>query len=216
MILAGPMRGYTFRAVQVLSYDTAIQKHLRPGEQLRWVGRARSGWLFRWQNRIVMVQIAGAICIVVWLSNWVCQSLTALVHRLPVTLPSTRTCLLVLVLVGFTIRQMYLDRRRRAGTWYAVTDGRILFVLTTARPESVIAINFDELAQISLNDGHKQVGPKNAVILQLKQVDPYLASSTVLGYQVSAKNVLLEDLESPQEFYEQVVAAKAAHAALKA
>ncbi|HSZ54093.1 MAG TPA: hypothetical protein VK797_00410 [Tepidisphaeraceae bacterium] len=109
--------------------------------------------------------------------------------------------------------QLFSERRRRAGTWYAVTDQRILFVLTRRRPESVIGIEFSELSRISLNNAMEVMGPLDGVILKLNDIDPYMAASGVLGYQVSAKMIFLEDLEDPEEFVKQIVASKMAAAA---
>lgn len=120
--------------------------------------------------------------------------------------------MIVLAFACLTVLQMLFERRRRAATWYAVTDRRILFVLTSRRPESVIGVEFSELGRISLNKGMEVAGPLNGIILVLKHVDPYMAASDVLGYQVSAKMIFLEDLEDPEEFVKQIVASKMAAA----
>jgi hypothetical protein len=133
-------------------------------------------------------------------------------HR-KLQLPGTRFCVLASLLLAITAWQIYSDRRRRAGTWYAVTDRRILFVLTTVWPQSVSAVEFGDIAEVSLNRGLHEVAKPTGVILKLKGIDPYLANSDVLGYQVSAKTIVLEDMDSPQGFYDQVLAAQLAAAA---
>jgi hypothetical protein len=191
----------------VLPYDTAIQKHLRPGEQLRWVGRARQGWRYRWSNRIVIVQTAAAILSLIWLFRfaiWYMSELGFNAGPTP-THPSLRSSILVFALGGVTSWQLLSERRRRAGTWYAVTDRRVLFVLTSVFPQSVIGVDFDVIAGISTNAALEEIAPANAIILQLKHVDPYLCNSRVLGYQMRSRTIILEDVEDAQEFYNQLM-----------
>lgn len=207
----------------VLSYDSPFQKHLQPGEQLRWVGRPRLGWRYRWFNRVLILQIAAAVAALVWLAKFAnaCLSAAGIHLALPLGRPSPRLTLIVFAFVGFTTWQMIAERRRRKGTWYAVTDRRVLFVLTSVRPQSVVGIEFDELCQVSLNSAMEFLGPLNGVILKLKHIDPYIAGSRVLGYQptiwrtnsarTSASNaIFLEDIDDPHEFVRQIVAAKLA------
>lgn len=207
----------------VLSYDSPFQKHLQPGEQLRWVGRSRQGWRYRWFNRVLLLQIAAAVAALVWLAKFAnaCLSVAGIHLALPLSSPSPRLTLIVLAFVGFTTWQMIIERRRRAGTWYAVTDRRVLFVLTSVTPESVVSIEFHELCQVSLNTAMEFLGPLDGVILKLKHIDPYLAASRVLGYQntywssnparTSDKNaIILEDVDDSHEFIRQIVIAKLA------
>jgi hypothetical protein len=192
--------------VLTLTYDTAIHKHLLPGEQLLWVGRPRQGWAYRWSNRLFLVQLAVGVMSLVWLAeiaNWGASAL-GIDLRLPLGRPSLRFSTMVMFLGGVTMWQLYRDRRRRAGTWYAVTDRRVLFVLTSVTPQSVIGVEFDEIASVSLNAGMDVLAPLNAVILRLKSVDPYLLNSKVLGYQMGNNLIVLEALEEPQEFCERV------------
>jgi hypothetical protein len=198
--------------VTVLQYDSAIGKHLRPGERLRWVARPKQKWSFRWNNRLILLQAAAAIVTVVWLARMVVWAFAVAGFDLHLALrhPTLYSSSIVLAFVGVTSWQVITDRRRRAGTWYAVTDRRVLFVLTSVRPESVVAVEFDELAQISSNAGLEVFGSLKAVVLKLKRVDPYMAGSDVLGYQMADNAIILEDLEDPQEFRDQIVAARLA------
>ncbi|HEX4794174.1 MAG TPA: hypothetical protein VH370_10300 [Humisphaera sp.] len=191
----------------VLPYDTAIQKHLCPGEELRWVGRARQGWRYRWSNRLVIVQTAAAVLSLVWLFRFAIWSMSELGFNagpMP-THPSLRSSILVFALGAITTWQLLAERRRRAGTWYAVTDRRVLFVLTTVYPQSVIGVEFDEIAGVSTNAALDAPAPAKAIILQLKHVDPYLCASRVLGYQMGTTTIILEDIEDAQEFYKQIM-----------
>ena len=196
----------------VLSYDSPFQKHLRPGEQLRWVGRPRQGWRHRWLHRGFLLQIAGAVVAFIWLAKFAkwCLSAAGIELALPLAPPTTRLTLFAFAFVSFTTWHLFSERRRRAGTWYAVTDRRVLFVLTSVRPESVVGVELDELSQVSLNAAAEFPGPTSAVILKLKQIDPYMAGSGVLGYQMASNAIFLEDLEDPKEFVDQIVAARLA------
>jgi hypothetical protein len=194
--------------VAVLAYDTAFDKHLRPGEQLRWVGRARRDWVYRWSNRIVFVQIAAAVFALIWIARLAYWSLSALgmnagPHLGP---PTFMSSVIVFTFAAVTAWQMVSERRRRAGTWYAVTGQRVLFVLTSATPQSVIGVEFSQIAKIYFNTGLEIPGPPNGIILKLKQVDPYLCNSRVLGYQLGKAIIFLEDVEDPQEFYKHLMA----------
>lgn len=119
--------------------------------------------------------------------------------------PTLGSSVIVILFVGVLAWQLIAERRRRAGTWYAITDRRILFVLTSVRPESVIGVEFGNLAQISFNNAMDVPGPLGAIVLKLKQGDVYLANSSVLGYQPRSQTILLEDLEDPREFYDQLL-----------
>lgn len=199
-------RAQRLRNVPTLLYDTPFDKHLRPGEQLRWVGRPRQGWRYRWTNRLLIVEIGMAVFSLIWLTkfaNW-CAFTAGFNLGLPLDRPSLRSSILVLLFASVLAWQLISERRRRAGTWYAVTDRRVLFVLTTVVPQSVIGVEFDQIAQISRNTFMEMFGPRDAILLKLKDIDPYMAGSRVLGYQMSARMIFLEDLENPREFYEQL------------
>ena len=70
----------------------------------------------------------------------------------------------------------------------------------------MIGVEFADLARVSLNAAMQLPGPRDAIILKLKRVDPNLACSRVLGYQLSATTIFLEDIEHPHEFYNHLIA----------
>lgn len=194
--------------VLTLPYDTAIHKHLRPGERALWVGRPRQGWGYRWFNRVLIVELAGAVFALVWLAglaNW-CALSFGIDLGLPLGRPSACTSTLMLFGGAAVAWQLIAERRRRAGTWYAVTDRRLLFVRTNTFPQSAIGVEYNDIARFSLNAAREIPAGRNAVIIMLKEIDPYMACSDVLGYQVSDSMIVLEDLEQPQEYYDQVMA----------
>jgi hypothetical protein len=179
---------------------------LRPGEQLRWVGRPCQGWRYRWNNRLLLGHAVLAVFSLVWLAklvNW-CASAAGFDLGIRLSHPSIGSSTLVLVFASALTRQLTSERRRRAGTSYAVTDRRVLFVLTTVIPQSVIAVDFDQIELITFNTYMEAFGPRNSILLKLKEIDPYMACSRVLGHQMSSRMIFLEDLEEPQEFYDLV------------
>ena len=179
------------------------QKYLKPGEQVLWVGRPRQGWAFRWYNRLVVVQIACAVVIAWWL-----MSVILWMSGRGGPFPGSGNIpldIMVAACVAGTIRQQIKDKQRRAGTWYAVTDQRLLFVLTTVRPESVIGVPYDQIVEISAHPRFDRASPGEGTLkFRLKAIDPYLSGSTVLSYQISAREIVLETVPDVQEFYEQV------------
>jgi hypothetical protein len=191
----------------VLAYDSAVAKHLRSGEQLLWVGRPVQGYIYRWRNRVVIVQVTLALLVLGWAAKWGYWAIESLAQHTTVNWLPARFYFLLAVCAGMIYWHLITERNRRAGTWYAVTDRRILFILTTENPQSVFSTTFDEIARIELCP----VAPWSSAVIvsvKLKQIDPYMGS--VLGYQMSAKSVDIEDLENPREFFQQVVRAKAA------
>jgi hypothetical protein len=181
-----------------LNYDSAIQKYLRPGEQVFWVGQPRQGWAFRWWNRLVFVQILSAVIISWWLMSIVLWIIRA-DGPFPVRMGPGN--IMVLTCVGATVWQLIHDKQRRANTWYAVTDQRVLFVLTNVWPESVIGIEYNEIVEVSAHGRFDRATPGEGTLkILLKSGDPYIAASTVLGYQVSAREIVLETVPDVQDF----------------
>jgi hypothetical protein len=141
----------------VLNYDSAIQKYLKPGEQVLWVARPRQGWVFLWHNPLIVVQIISAVLIAWWL-----MGVALWMSGAGGPFPGVRLLGMnvgVVVFVAVTIRQFIRDKRHRDGSWYAVTDQRLLFVLTTVRPESVIGIAYDEIVEVSAQQRVARASP---------------------------------------------------------
>jgi hypothetical protein len=186
-----------------LNYDSAIQKYLKRGEQVFWVGQPRQGWAFRWYNRLVVLQMASAVIIAWWLialALWMAGRGGPFPHT--GSLPGD---VAIVACVAGTIWQQIHDKRRRAGTWYAVTDRRLLFVLTTVRPESVIAIAYDEIVEISAHQRRYGASPGEGTLkIRLKEIDPYMAASTVLGYQMGVRTIVLETMPAVQDLCEMI------------
>jgi len=200
-----------------LTYDSAIQKHLKPGERLLGVTRPHQGWAYRWHNRLLFVQVAWALAALWWLLKlalWSAGSL-GVDLGLPNAPPTGLHTVVVLAGGVVVVRQLLLDRQRRAGTWYAATDQRLLFVLTNVSPESVIAVEYGEITNLRLNRRDDVPAPARDVIsFDLKHVDPYLCNSTVLGYQIASGAVVLENVADARDLFELIrhqVAAAAHH-----
>jgi hypothetical protein len=154
--------------------------------------------MYRWRNRLLAVQIGWFILAIWWLwkfSAWSVSNLTGWK-----TAPPTLLINLVIVMGGLiTVWQMYRDKRRRAGTWYAVTDHRVLFVLTSVDPESVIGVRFEDIQNVEFKSfGESSSG---AIVLRLNRMDPFLANSTVLAYLMSPLLIVLENVIDAREMH---------------
>jgi hypothetical protein len=184
-----------------LNYDSAIQKYLKPGEQLLRVAQPRQGWVFRWNNPLITMQVICAVLIVWWLFS-VALWMSGAGGPFPAARP-TPLNIGVVVLVAATIRQLIRDKRRRAGTWYAVTDQRLMFVRTNVRPQSVIGVPYDQIVEISAHQRPDRATPGEGILkFRLKEIDPYLSGSNVLGYQMSAGEIVLETVPDVQDLCE--------------
>jgi len=184
-----------------LNYDSAIQKYLRPGEQVLWVARPRQGWVFLWHNPLIVVQIICAVLIAWWL-----MGVALWMSGAGGPFPGVRLIGMnvgVVVFVAATIRLYINDKRRRAGTWYAVTDQRLLFVLTNVWPESVASIAYDQIVDINTHQRPNRAIPGEGTLkLRLKDIDPYVSGSTVLSSHLSADEIVLETLPEVQDLCE--------------
>ncbi len=176
-----------------LTYDTAVRRHLRPGERVDWVGRPRQGWAVPPVNPALLVcRLAAGLLLLGWSARVAAAGSTG---SPPVPTAS------VLLVAWLTVRQVVGDRRRRAGTWYAVTDRRLLFVLTAARPESAIGVDFDDILTVTRNRPMRVPASPAAVMVRLKQGDIYLSLSTVMRHQFVDRCVVIDDLDRPAELY---------------
>jgi hypothetical protein len=186
-----------------LPYDLPIQRHLHEGEHVLWVGRPRQGWAVPYVNQLLLgVQVWSAILLL----RWAAQLLTWLVGDPLGGNPrwdSPRFLALVVAVGLATAWQVVADRRRRAATWYAMTDRRLLFVRTDVVPESVIGVEFDEIAKVRLNRGRSimWLARPDAIRIELKRQDPYLLNSKVIGYQ-NGPAIDLADVPGSRELYD--------------
>jgi hypothetical protein len=189
-----------------LRYDNPVKKHLRPGEQLLWVGRPETGWTLRWRHPLLIIGLAWAGLTFEWIRRMVGAYLFPVGAPMS-SAPPTRM-MTVLVTLGTVLLAWHIwaDRVRRLGTWYAVTDRRVLFVRQGVRPESAISYTFDEISGVLLNprDEATTLPTRDKVVIRLKHSDAYAGLSGVLGYQLASNEIVLENLPDAKEFYELV------------
>jgi hypothetical protein len=200
-----PLKSYNGGIVVLVKYDNPIEKHLRPNERVIWVGRARRDMVFRWNSAMPVACALWSLVVLKWMLQILGAGGAAvgLNLGLPTSAPTVRFTLITLCGVAIIVWRYYCDYRRRIGTWYALTDHRLLFVRTDRVPQSVIGIDLVDVTRVCQNRRRNVFAPANAIIIECHS-DSYIGASDVLGYQMNARRLVFEDVEDAEVFVEEI------------
>jgi len=135
-----------------MTYDTAqeLQKELSPGESLLWSGRPRQGFLLRGSDAVT-IPVSLFWC--GFAIFWTYEAYTA--SRAPFAL---------FVGIPFVVAGIYLvcgrffvDLWMRSGTYYGVTDERIL-ILSEKPTYTLKSLDLETMSEVSLSEKSHDAG----------------------------------------------------------
>ena len=184
--------------VRTLEYDSPILRLLRPGEELLWVGRPRRGLA-----RTGFINGSNLILSALWLgvaTNWGWRLALWAGGEVgftdPAPPPGVGASAIVLGGAALLAYRVHVGVIRRGMTWYAVTDCRVLFVLSRQSP-SVTGIDYADLEDVRLSDLGDGFG---SIDFTLREPDPYAANSDVTGGHMSP-GLIFEAIPAAGEVY---------------
>jgi len=130
--------------------ERVLQAELVPGEKLLWSGQPRSGLQFRWADRIIIP----------YSLLWVGFAIFVVRSHQSANGPFfSRLLVIPFTIIGLylTVGRFFIDARKRARTYYGLTNERILIV-TNLSARQVQSLALRGLPEMSLTERSDRSG----------------------------------------------------------